>query len=204
MIVFSPIFEQEALRINQDPAKATMETIAIDKLQFYISQIELYEGEHLVYAEENSFHLVDATQPTSLGIVLDTPADLTFSALQFNLGVDSLTNVSGAQGGALDPSNGMYWTWQSGYINLKLEGRAADCPARNNRFQFHLGGYQAPGNALQRISLTIPAHAAMNINVSLDDFLSTLDLSEKYQVMSPNQAAVTLAERFAAVFKIAE
>jgi hypothetical protein len=42
----------------------------------------------------------------------DLPTYLKYDQIQFQLGIDSLTNVSGAMGGDLDPTKGMYWTWQ--------------------------------------------------------------------------------------------
>ena len=75
--------------------------------------------------------------------------------IKFNLGIDSLTNVSGVMGGDLDPTKGMYWTWQSGYINFKMEGSSAVCPTRNHEFQFHIGGYQDPFYAMQTLELEV-------------------------------------------------
>ena len=76
-----------------------------------------------------------------------------FNTIAFNLGIDSITNVSGAQGGDLDPTKGMYWAWQSGFINIKLQGTSNSCPPPKNEFEFHLGGYQYPFNSLQTIIL---------------------------------------------------
>ena len=72
--------------------------------------------------------------PSSLA--LQIPSNIPFSKLKFQLGIDSLTNVSGAMGGDLDPTKGMYWTWQSGYINMKIEGKSNSCKTRKNQFQF--------------------------------------------------------------------
>ena len=136
-----------------------------------------------------------------------------FSTIRFSIGIDGLTNVSGALGGDLDPTLGMYWAWQSGYINLKVEGQTKDCPARKNLFQFHLGGYQSPFNALQEVELTLPKfsntpsgkslHAdTVVVNVALDEWLAKIDLAETYQVMSPGQEAVDLVTLFSTVFSI--
>ncbi|WP_316930094.1 MbnP family protein, partial [Hymenobacter sp. IS2118] len=34
-----------------------------------------------------------------------------YQSVSFTVGVDSARNVAGAQTGALDPNNGMFWTW---------------------------------------------------------------------------------------------
>jgi hypothetical protein len=98
----------------------------------------------------------------------------------------------------------MYWTWQSGYSNFKLEGVSDFCPARNNRFQFHLGGYQAPFNALQKVELKTLNTKRININVAIDKLLAQLNLKETYQIMSPSQKAVELSQIAANIFSISK
>ncbi|MFN4989972.1 MAG: MbnP family protein, partial [Ignavibacteria bacterium] len=36
-------------------------------------------------------------------------------------GLDSIDNVNTSFEGALDPIHGMFWTWNSGYVNCKIE-----------------------------------------------------------------------------------
>lgn len=60
----------------------------------------------------------------------------------FFFGTDSLTNVSGNIDGPLDPINGMYWAWNSGYINFKLEGYWGT--HYDQPIEFHIGGYRKP------------------------------------------------------------
>lgn len=178
--------------------------LQIETLRFYISRIQFYQETTLVFAEENSFHLIDAEAPETLQLSVSIPTSVSYNQIKFCLGIDSLTNASGALGGALDPMHGMYWTWQSGYINFKLEGLAKDCPARNHRFQFHLGGFQAPFNALQEVALSISNTEELNIRVAVDHFFTDLDLASDYQVMSPSQKAMELSQRAATIFSIIE
>ena len=76
-------------------------------------------------------------------------------SISFCIGIDSLASVSGALSGDLDPSNGMYWAWQSGYINMKIEGTSSSCKTRKNSFNFHIGGYLKPYNAIKKIEIPI-------------------------------------------------
>ena len=70
---------------------------------------------------KDDYFLVNFANAGSTRISLKTiPAS--FNRIAFTIGVDSIRNVSGAQTGALDPANGMFWTWNSGYIMAKLEG----------------------------------------------------------------------------------
>lgn len=60
-------------------------------------------------------------------------------------GVDSLTQVSSSFKADLDPIHGMYWTWQSGYIQLKLECTAMDeAMPEKGGIQLHIGGFFSP------------------------------------------------------------
>jgi len=105
-ISFVPMFQNRLLSIQEeeqfirqsDAQKTDSDSIEIKKFLCYISQIELYNGEELVFSEENSFHLLDATDTNSLFLKMKTPKDLIFTELKFSVGIDSLTNVSGAMG----------------------------------------------------------------------------------------------------------
>ena len=155
-ITFQPLFGNSQVQLNEKYFKfSNGDSIQFQSLQFYVSEIAFFNNEDLIYREENSFHLVNATEPKTQQINFSLPGTTAATHLNFNLGIDSVTNVSGAMGGDLDPTKGMYWTWQSGYINFKLEGKSNRCKTRNNEYQFHLGGYQFPLNSIQKISLDI-------------------------------------------------
>ncbi len=179
--------------------------IVIDKFLFYASQFQLLNDSIPVFEERNSFHLINASEPGSLFIDLLISQELVFNKLQFSVGIDSLTNVSGAMGGDLDPTKGMYWTWQSGYINFKLEGRSLQCPSRKNQFQFHIGGYQKPCYPIQEI--TLPLGDSRNkreliVYIDLSKFLEQIVLSETYEVMSPTAEAFELSHLLAKIYSL--
>ena len=198
---FNPIYRGAAL---SDTAYSwnKSDTLKIESLKFYISLIELSNQSKTVWKEENSFHLIDAANKKSTIIVLNIPKNLVFTELIFKLGIDSLTNVSGALGGDLDPTKGMYWTWQSGYINFKLEGKSNVCKTRNNAFKFHLGGYQFPNNALQTIRLGVNATTSVEVFVDIENFFQEIDLSSQNHIMSPGKDAVQLSEKVSHLFYI--
>lgn len=58
------------------------------------------------------------------------------------LGVDSNLNALGVHRGDLDPLQGMYWSWQSGYIHFKLEGEWEQ-DGKMQPFVFHIGGFNS-------------------------------------------------------------
>jgi len=97
----------------------------------------------------------------------------------------------------------MYWTWQSGYINFKLEGISEKCSTRKNRFQYHLGGYQEPLNLYQKISIDTPSESReIIIDVDISSLLESLDLSATNQIMSPSNVALKIANLLPKIFKL--
>ncbi|MFZ1705849.1 MAG: MbnP family protein [Saprospiraceae bacterium] len=178
--------------------------IQIMVLKFYISNIQFLQKGKVVLQEKNSFHLVDLEAKSTKVILLKNENKMAFDELRFNLGIDSTTNVSGAMGGDLDPTKGMYWTWQSGYINFKLEGSSPICNTRNNEFQFHLGGYKKPHYCLQMISLPVQKTQNIQLNLDIQKILSPIDLTILNQIMSPSEEAVSMSIMAANAFTILE
>jgi hypothetical protein len=177
------------------------DSIQISKLKFYISKLELLRKGAIVYQEQNSFHLIDIEEKQSNIVALFIPSNLDFDAFKFTLGIDSVTNVSGAMGGDLDPTKGMYWTWQSGYINVKIEGFNL---TGKKDFVYHLGGYLAPFQSSQTAVFPIADKTISELNLDLDlnRFFSEVSIAKTNRMMSPSFDAVLLAELFANCFKV--
>ena len=176
--------------------------IHIETLKFYLSNIQFWSENKLVFCPKNKFLLIDFEDSASLHQKLSTPKYLTFDKIVFNLGIDSATNVSGAMGGVLDPTKGMYWTWQSGYINVKLEGVAVSNSINKTNFEFHLGGYQYPNNPLQQIELAVKSTSTLAIDLDLQSFFNSINLEKTAKIMSPSATAVILSQQLATFFRI--
>lgn len=177
-------------------------TIKIETLKFYISYVQLFEDEKLVYTEKESYHLYDFSDSTHHSFNLKTPTTIKFNSIKFNLGIDSITNVSGAMGKDLDPTKGMYWTWQSGYINFKLEGTSNLCTNPKKEFQYHLGGYMKPFYCIQTVSLNASQKSTIHILLDLNQIIKAIDLSKQDHMMSPTAEAVKLSEVVSKCFSI--
>ncbi len=180
------------------------DSIQFDALKFYISKIEFFKENSSVFKETNSIHLIDAEIEKSKILNLNVGEQIHFDKIKFALGIDSTTNVSGAFGGDLDPTKGMYWTWQSGYINFKLEGKSNLCDNREKEFQLHLGGYQNENNALQEVRMSTPSTNALSIEIDLSVYLQSFDLNKINRVMSPSPDAVALSKKIAQCFKLTQ
>ena len=135
------------------------ETFTVNKFKYYISNIKA-GGNGSSIAESNSNHLIDESVTASRSFAFEVEEN-TFSGIGFLLGVDSLRNVSGAQTGALDPLNDMFWTWNSGYVMAKMEGTSPQSNQFGNRIEYHLGGFAGPDNVVRQVNLNLPAPAVI-------------------------------------------
>jgi hypothetical protein len=204
LIHLQPWFQGHALSLEEENSAEHTGSLHIKTLRFYLSNFSLMKSGEQVWKEQNSYHLVDASEKSSMDISLDIPVGIDFDSIEFQLGIDSLTHVSGAMGGDLDPTNGMYWAWNSGYIHFKLEGTSPECPTRKHAFQFHLGGYLPPFAAVQTIRLMAENGGKLNINLNLSAFIDTLDLSREHTIMSPGEKAQQLSRIAATLFYVDE
>lgn len=194
IIVFEPVFGDSKLQEMTYYKINEIDSIQFTTLKFYISGIELIRQNKTAWKETNSYHLVDAFHETSLSLPLNVPVKLKYDRIKFNLGIDSATSVSGAMGGDLDPTKGMYWAWQSGYINFKIEGNSNLCKTRNTEFQYHLGGYQFPHNNLQTIFMDMP-NSQLHVLIDLKKLIFEMPLTQKHHIMSPGNEAMLMTEK---------
>lgn len=180
------------------------DSIMFETFKAYISNVAFYLDDKKAFAEQNSYHLLNASDEATMSFTVQPPERSQFNYISFDLGVDSATSTSGALGGDLDPAKGMFWTWQSGYINCKIEGRSNLCKTRHNEFQLHLGGYAQQDDCLQQLKLSLDTQNRDNdeivIEISLDEFIAQIDLRKENAIMSPGSDAVMMARKLASVF----
>lgn len=138
---------------------AAGDTFNVSKFIYYISNIKLIKTDGSKYTDKNSYYLINEAVSSSQSLSLDSIPVGDYNAIEFVIGVDSTRNVSGAQTGALDPSNDMFWTWNSGYIFLKLEGTSPS--ATSNDLTFHIGGFKSPNNTIRNISRSFPINLSV-------------------------------------------
>jgi len=201
-VLFIPIINNEIVKINNDIVidSAANIKIVVSKLKFYISHLSFYKNEKLVWQDNVAAHLMDAENDMS--IKLNIKKNIDFNTIKFGLGIDSITNVSGALDGDLDPLKGMYWTWQSGYVNFKLEGTSTAIRSESQKFEYHLGGYSAENNTYNTIDLIVGNSETINIAIDFHKFLSDLNVVTHLNVMSPGKVAVDLSKILASCFSI--
>jgi len=176
------------------------DSIKVEIVKFYVSNLLFFYNGEIIDSLKKKHILIDFSDESSSNKITFDKPNTEFNQITFQLGIDSSTNVSGALGEDLDPTKGMYWTWQSGYINFKLEGTSKVCPSRNNFFQFHLGGYQHPFQTIQNIRLKVIDKKDIEINVNIEELIEKINLKELYQVMSPSKKAVEISSFLPLIF----
>jgi hypothetical protein len=199
---FLPLLEGHPIKIDGYADTQSGAKLHVTMLRYYISGITLCQNNQALWKETNAYHLMDLETLESLILNLDAPPGLQFNRIRFNLGVDSATSCSGAHGGDLDPAKGMYWAWQSGYVNFKLEGVSPKSTARKHGFHFHLGGYKEPYAALQQITLNVKPANEIVVTLDLDRFLEGMDLSKQNSIMTPGKEALLLSQKAAGIFEV--
>lgn len=129
------------------------ESFNVTRLKYYISKVQFYKVDALIYEMPESYFLVDESNQASTKLEIPNVPAGDYTSVRFTIGVDSARNVSGAQTGALDPANGMFWTWSSGYIFFKLEGTSPASTQAGNSYIYHIGGYHSTNNANREVEV---------------------------------------------------
>jgi hypothetical protein len=190
-------FGKETLEPNKNYISASKDTLQIETFRFYVSDIKIQYSDATTYKPQKQYHLIDLESLETLKLPIITSRK-TISKITFQIGIDSTASVSGALGGDLDATNGMYWAWQSGYINMKIEGKSSSCKTRKNEFQFHIGGYLKPYYAMRKVELNT---SNTNITVDIAELFSKVKLIETNSIMIPGSQAMTIADLSVYMFK---
>lgn len=181
--------------INKTPLEYTDSLLHIETLKCYVGHIEILDRNRQIIGRDSfSYRLLDFHNSNSLNFSVNTNSNYA-SYVRLTLGVDSITNAAGVHCCALDPANGMYWSWQSGYIQFKLEGKEKD----GNALNLHLGGFS---NAyMSSITDDIPIlrmvtggpvlppdrrSQEVTIHLKLDSLMELVHANKEYSLMSPN------------------
>ncbi|MEY4540338.1 MAG: hypothetical protein RLZZ306_2095, partial [Bacteroidota bacterium] len=115
--------------------------------------------------------------------------------------------------------DGMYWSWNSGYIFMKLEGISSVVPTRPNgkkAFQLHVGGFggktSVVTNNYRTVTLPISNAATVRTNIAPEvhlfvDILQIFDGKNKIKLAETNlvhnpSIATPIADNFLKMFSV--
>jgi hypothetical protein len=188
------------------------EQYKLDKFHYYFTNVSLGQNGNALDKEKESYHLIKAESTAPNAFTFPVSAN-THNQLQFIIGVDSARNVSGIQSGALDPLNGMFWTWQSGYIMAKAEGSSPASTAHQNMMTYHIGGFSGLYNTVRKVNLQLPTALNTNANgtttirvgVDINKFFNgahILKIADSSISMSHGLLSSKYADNYATMFSI--
>ncbi len=192
------------------------DSIQLENIRFYLSNIQFEMAHKSIVSDSGKAHLIDVFEPITLTIALPKIDFKNVKTIRFNIGIDSVTNVSGALSGDLDPQKGMYWAWQSGYINMKIEGKSPQSKNRKNVFQYHIGGYLQPFYSMKSIELPVNAQntegvfdvgfgmsdVGIVLKVDVSKFFDNIPIATQNSIMMPCKEAMQLADYSVKMFSI--
>lgn len=168
--------DQDLIMNTATYKNAVGEEFTVTLFNYYISNIILHkqDGTSYVLPKDSSYFLLRGEDPTHSILLKDIPAG-NYSGLSFTLGVDSLKSASPVEErrGVLDPAGvgaGMYWSWHSGYIFVKMEGVSKVATSSDKKYRYHIGGfggYSKPMfNNIKMIHLEFPEKKLVRVRTA--------------------------------------
>jgi hypothetical protein len=205
-IEFEHVINEVPISLNENYILGS-DTISFSTFKYYVSNVQFITSDGSVWSEPNSYHLIDLSNENSALLnIADVPKG-DYTGMRLMIGVDSTRNVSGAQDGALSVANSMFWSWNSGYIFIKMEGLHSS--AMDGAFTYHIGGFSGPNNAIRERVLDfgsavmmVSSDATPQVHLALDAgelFTNGINVSGNSMIHMPGAAASSFADQFSGV-----
>jgi hypothetical protein len=226
-IHFQNVVGKEILKLNDTQyTNAAGEKFNVTTFNYFISNVRLQRKNGTVYSlpQDSTYYLIKESDARSKEINLRVPAD-EYTAVTFIVGVDSLMSTSDLtrRKGALDISggmlDGMYWTWNSGYLFVKFEGESEQAKidqTGQHKFRYHIGGYggykKASLNNIKTVRLDLPEakvtkqNAQVSVTIQADalkifDGKTTMRIAKNATVMFGEQSKI-VADNYSTMFSV--
>jgi hypothetical protein len=214
VIQFRAYVHGAPLELNKKYQNPFGEIFEITRFRFYAGKLApVYSDANFKSKIPSHYHLIDFSDSATTRIELPVTAGIIYNGIQFQMGIDSADQNKGAQSGALDPAKGMFWTWNSGYINIKIEGISPFSTQPAHIFEYHIGGYRDAYNTVWQIKLygtnnqsfLISKENRIIIEVGMDlDYLfdgpTPVRIRETSSCMKPGELARKISENFIGTF----
>lgn len=210
-VTFDHFIDTAILELNAAYKNQFNEEFTPRTLRYYISKIAFEDASGKLLKISDSCFLIDESIEESKTLQLNIKPG-NYRAIQFLLGVDSTTTANGVQEGALDPYNGMYWTWNTGYVSAKFEGTSPVSRSPQQLFQYHIGGFRRGQNTLRAISIPLHQFSLLkkqntSINIQADVLkwfrsVNDLPIAANSFVHTPGKLAVQYADNYATMFSL--
>mgnify|MGYP000051672167 FL=1 len=182
-------FSQQSVALHWDKIPFELEkqydlndsiAVRIDQIKFYVQALN--------ENKQHNIHLIDAAEQETW--------HWTSPIAPMQIGIQAAIQTAGVFTGELDPINGMYWAWNTGFISVKCMGEVINFKnGTQQKFEYHLGGYQAPFACIK----AIPG-SGTRLNCDLSLWFNAILHSETqdWLIMQPSKAGLTIFEHFMA------
>ncbi|MBX7095917.1 MAG: hypothetical protein K1X56_14440 [Flavobacteriales bacterium] len=205
---FTASFNGQPMVLNTIYNSASNYRIKPETMKYLIHHFRLRDGSGN-YCEVKDAAIVDYAGSSNSFSVQLSPG--TFTGVRFGLGVDSTMNLGdpnslpASHPFSTNMANDLHWSWSTGYIFMKYEGRADTSGTlagnMDRTFFFHPGAnalYGEVGDLM--IPISIVENQTTSINVDLDVYKLLVGISDTIDVKTDNGTHTSdnypLAERF--------
>jgi len=137
-------FDNGTLEFGEQLFNTGANMVSFSNIQYYISGLELRKADGS-WQNIGGHHLIQSTKTGPALITFNNIPKGQYDGIRFLIGVDSLSNHADP---ALWPNDHplsvlvggvMHWSWNSGYIFIKVEGDYDDVGGARAGFSYHLG-----------------------------------------------------------------
>jgi len=222
--MFEHKFGSSPFTLNSDNyfVTSSQDSIKFRAMNYYVSNIILHKEDGGTWVQPESYHLVKLGTSSIETFKISNVPTGKYVGVTYTIGVDSTRNVSGAQTGALDPVNSMFWSWNTGYIFIKAEGTSPQSTGTDNDVTFHVGGFNNAlgNNAVQTKHETFGGdvlelkksdhghghgksiHYHIHIDKLFDGDGGKISLDAINRIKMPGDNAQIVAKNFISAFKV--
>lgn len=211
-VEFEHVFNGLDFSLGSVYVNALGQDLKFSQFDYRICNIKLSKSDGTFWSQPESYFLLKSNDALSRLLTISNVPVGEYTGITFTIGVDSVRNSTGAQTGALDPANGMYWGWNTGYVFIKAEGTSSLLP-NAAEFQYHIGGSLNPNSTIRTVShsfagavMTIAPNTAPQIHMAVDlsrlfNGNANLDITSTQMVHMPGADASAAADRFQEAFE---
>lgn len=215
-IIFSNMAGASPLNVAGDSVytNSSGEPFTVTALRYYVSNFSFIKNDGSEVIMPADYYLIDQSGKTGIKRTISSIPAGTYKGVKFLIGVDSAKTVQGAQTGDLDPSNGMVWDWNTGYIFVKLEGKSPVAGTIDSAYQYHISGYRTSTNtnALHWAEVSFGSQPLVITASTLPQLYIKTDILEFFQnpynfsiadnpvVTLSNSTAVSISNNYADMF----
>ncbi len=186
------------------------DSFKVSLLKYYLSNFKLKDVNNNTYSINE--YVINEHNTSTISFTLNNISPGNYNSLNMLIGVDKEKNISGSQTGALDPINGMFWDWNTGYIFFKLEGEYKNSLTTTLKpITIHIGGFEGTFNCLKEANLNSidlkvvnDKKTIVNIDLNLNELLNTPKTLEfdNIAISSTSKDAKIIADNYFDMFSV--